>query len=434
MAPMALSIRNLCKSFRVPRIVGINGAGHDPRRRRDGRHDRLDVLRDVTFDIPQGQTLGVVGANGSGKTTLLKILAGVMVPDSGATEINGKIGALLEVGAGFHPDLTGEENVQLNAAILGLSRAEMAKNLAEIIAFAELERFMDMPVRHYSSGMIVRLGFAVAIQMKPDILLLDETFAVGDAHFKARALARIRQMRTEGVTMLLVSHNAELIIELAERAIWLDRGQVAMDGVPHEVLATYGRKCGSVVLSGERMGSRMIGQEAFMPVRAERSPVRIISTKIQSENSNVKSQISDTTTPPADSSSLILHPSSFPVESRDPLNLQITLECEADINPSDYILDVWFLRDDHRVVAQSRTTLEGAKNQGASGPASLSLRYDPISLGNGEYEITLTILRRGAELAGEVCDRLTLQEKFKIVTPLPLDFRIAAEVEAKWER
>ncbi|MBI1785353.1 ABC transporter ATP-binding protein, partial [Candidatus Sumerlaeota bacterium] len=219
----AISVRRLSKSFSVPRLKARGERPADPRRRPAGWRDRFDVLRDLTFEIPRGQAVGVIGPNGSGKTTLLKILAGVMNADSGEMKIGGRVGALLEVGAGFHPDLAGEENVQLNGALLGISRAEMSRHLAEIIAFAGLERYMDMPVRHYSSGMIVRLGFATAIQLRPDILLLDETFAVGDAEFQGKAFRRIREMKSAGVTMMLVSHNAEQLLQLADRVIWIDK-------------------------------------------------------------------------------------------------------------------------------------------------------------------------------------------------------------------
>jgi len=197
------------------------------------------ALQGVSFEIAPGETLGLVGPNGAGKSTALKLIAGVLEPTAGRVEVQGRIGALLELGTGFHPDLTGRENIYLNGSILGLSRATIRRKLDEIIAFAELERFIDVPVKHYSSGMYMRLGFAVAVHVDPEILLVDEVLAVGDATFQRKCLERINWMHSQGVTIFFVSHNAETVGAICSRALWLDRGGVIADGTADAVVARY---------------------------------------------------------------------------------------------------------------------------------------------------------------------------------------------------
>jgi lipopolysaccharide transport system ATP-binding protein len=208
---------------------------------RRSRHSREDfwALRDVSFTVQPGQTLGFVGANGAGKSTVLKLTSRIIEPTSGQIAVDGRVGALLELGAGFHPDLTGRENVYLNGSILGLKRREISRRFESIVEFAELSRFIDMPVRNYSSGMLMRLGFAVATSFRPDILLIDEVLAVGDQVFQAKCLRRIAQMREQGVTVLFVSHGLDMVSRLCHRVVWLDEGQVQAIGPAREVVVEY---------------------------------------------------------------------------------------------------------------------------------------------------------------------------------------------------
>jgi len=203
------------------------------------RAERFLALDDVSLEIKYGETVGLIGPNGAGKSTLLKMVAGIIKPTVGEVEVNGRVGALLELGAGFHPDLTGRENIYLNGSILGLSRAEIRDKIDKIIAFAELERFIDAPVRHYSSGMYVRLGFSVAVHTEPEILLVDEVLAVGDAAFQRKCMDKIDEMRGAGVTILFVSHSAELVRKICKRAVWLDEGRCVADGAAESVAARY---------------------------------------------------------------------------------------------------------------------------------------------------------------------------------------------------
>jgi lipopolysaccharide transport system ATP-binding protein len=204
------------------------------------------ALRDVTFHVEPGSAIGLVGRNGSGKSTLLRILAGIIRPSSGHAEVGGRVGSLLELGAGFHPDFTGRENVLLNGSILGIKRARIREQLDEIVAFAGLEEFIDLPVRTYSSGMHMRLGFAVASHLAVDVLLLDEVFAVGDEAFQRKCEQRIAERVQEGATLVLVSHDAALVERTCERVVVLDGGAVAYDGPALDGMAHYHEMMGTV--------------------------------------------------------------------------------------------------------------------------------------------------------------------------------------------
>ncbi|HET9312336.1 MAG TPA: ABC transporter ATP-binding protein [Actinomycetota bacterium] len=194
------------------------------------------ALRDVSATIEEGSSLGLIGHNGSGKTTLLKCIAGILRPSEGTIRTRGRMAALLELGAGFHPELTGRENVYLNSAFLGLSRRETARVYDDIVGFAELEDFMDNQVKFYSSGMLVRLGFAVAVHVDPEILLIDEVLAVGDEAFQQRCVDRVREFQRDGRTIVLVTHALDTVVEVCDRAVMLDHGTLHMDGRPAEVV------------------------------------------------------------------------------------------------------------------------------------------------------------------------------------------------------
>jgi len=197
------------------------------------------ALKDVSFEVRQGEVVGIIGRNGAGKSTLLKILSRITEPTEGYAEIRGRVGSLLEVGTGFHNELTGRENIYLNGAILGMRRKEIDRKFDEIVAFAEVEKFIDTPVKHYSSGMYLRLAFAVAAHLEPEILLVDEVLAVGDAAFQKKCLGKMEDVAQEGRTVLFVSHNMGAITQLCGRTFWLDEGQVKLSGPSAEVVAAY---------------------------------------------------------------------------------------------------------------------------------------------------------------------------------------------------
>jgi ABC-2 type transport system ATP-binding protein len=197
------------------------------------------ALSDVSLEAEPGSTLGLIGENGSGKSTLLKCIAGILTPDKGTIEVDGRLSSLLELGAGFHPDLTGRENVYLNGAILGMSRKDVARAEDRIIEFAELEKFIDTPVRNYSSGMIVRLGFSIAVALDPDVLLIDEVLAVGDAAFQAKCRKHMEELRQSDKTLVIVSHDLASIRRLCDRAIWLADGKARAEGPVNGVVDAY---------------------------------------------------------------------------------------------------------------------------------------------------------------------------------------------------
>jgi ABC-type polysaccharide/polyol phosphate transport system ATPase subunit len=240
----AIRLQNVSKRFAftpdMPQSVLETAIAAVSRRRRrpEVSHD-LWAVRDVSFSVFPGQSLGIIGRNGSGKSTLLKIIARIIQPTSGEITVNGRVSALLELGAGFHPDLTGRENIYLNASVLGLTKDETAALFDDIVAFSELDEFINMPVKHYSSGMYMRLGFSVAIHVQPDILIVDEILAVGDQSFQTKCIDRIMEMKRDGVTIIFISHDLKNVAELCSDVVWMEHGVLRASGSTQSVLAEY---------------------------------------------------------------------------------------------------------------------------------------------------------------------------------------------------
>jgi len=203
------------------------------------RRDRFFALKHVSFTLERGESLAVIGSNGAGKSTLLGLVAGLSKPDEGGVQVNGQVAALLELGSGFHPDLNGRENVRLNAALLGLSRKRAKEAFEPIVEFSGIGEFIDQPLRTYSTGMVMRLAFAVAVHTDPQVLLIDEVLAVGDAAFQAKCFEKIHEFRNSGKTLLCVSHSSTAIQRLCDRALWLDHGELIMSGSVDDVSAAY---------------------------------------------------------------------------------------------------------------------------------------------------------------------------------------------------
>ena len=204
----------------------------------------LHVLKDINLEIKKGESVALIGTNGSGKSTLLKLMTKIIYPNKGKITTNGKLTSLLELGAGFHEDFTGRENIYFNASIFGLTRKEIDDRLDEIIKFSELEEFIDNPVRTYSSGMYMRLAFSVAINVQADILLIDEILAVGDQHFQEKCFAKLKELKKSGKTIVIVTHDSDKVKQFCDRAIWLYGGEIRMDGPSNEVLEEYIKVCG----------------------------------------------------------------------------------------------------------------------------------------------------------------------------------------------
>ena len=288
--------------YRTLRDVIASPFKRNPSNDKNGKQDEqiFWALKDLSFDVKKGQVLGVIGRNGAGKSTLLKILSRVTEPSTGYAEIHGRVGSLLEVGTGFHPELTGRENIYLNGAILGMKRGEIAQKFDEIVAFSEVEKFIDTPVKRYSSGMYLRLAFAVAAHLEPEILVVDEVLAVGDAEFQRKCLGKMSSVAQEGRTILFVSHNMSAILRLTEETLVLDKGQLILRASTPKAVDAY--------LSA---GFSQSGERTWLPdeIPASSSPFRPISMKVI----NPRGAVVDT------------------VRSVEPITLEIEYALEAPI-------------------------------------------------------------------------------------------------------
>jgi ABC-2 type transport system ATP-binding protein len=307
-APAAITVDGVSKRFRLYRERPTSLKERIVRFRLHA--EELWALHDVSFDVPQGQTLGLIGPNGSGKTTLLKVIAGILRPTEGRVVTRGRIAELLALAAGFHPELTGRENVYLNASILGLTRRETDRLFDDIIGFAELEDFVDNQVKFYSSGMYVRLGFAVAVHVDPAVLLVDEVLAVGDIAFQRKCLDKVEAFRREGRTIVFVTHAPDLVIRICDRVVLLNKGQIVGEGAPRDVVrdfrrlmarqdVAYGWDEGTKeieIVSAAIFGADGVGSDTFSPgdemviqmdLRAT-TPVEdpVISFALHDENNN----------------------------------------------------------------------------------------------------------------------------------------------------
>ncbi|GAF77152.1 unnamed protein product, partial [marine sediment metagenome] len=257
----AIEIENLGKKYyyleqKKRALLGIVGGVKHLKR-------EFWALKDVTFEVPKGVVAGIVGPNGAGKSTLLKIIAGIVRPDTGTVRTSGRVGALLELGIGFHPELNGYENIFLNGSLLGIPREEIKANLHNIIEFSGISEYLEMPVKYYSSGMEVRLGFSIAANINPDIILIDEVFAVGDAEFQQKCFKKIRQLLAAGKTMVLVSHQLPTAMVLCEKLAWLDSGLLLRFGDAHEVGKEYRKSVYKSILKDKLAGGLCVGDEPY---------------------------------------------------------------------------------------------------------------------------------------------------------------------------
>jgi lipopolysaccharide transport system ATP-binding protein len=291
MSEVAISVEGLGKSYLIGHIAGrdaesfremlvrsMRGLGRTALDVARGRQivagdtvEEFWALRDVSFEVRRGEVMGVIGRNGAGKSTLLKVLSRITEPTEGRAVIRGRVACLLEVGAGFHPELSGRENIYLNGAILGMTRAEIAARFDEIVAFAEVEQFLDTPVKRYSSGMYMRLAFAVAAHLEPEVLIIDEVLAVGDLAFQRKCLGKMQDVAQHGRTVIFVSHNLPSVVDLSDRAILLDRGRVVMAGPSHDVASHFLSSLRSELSAGDISAYRYpYRDEGWVDIRAVR--------------------------------------------------------------------------------------------------------------------------------------------------------------------
>lgn len=350
------------------------------------------VLNDISFDLKKGETLGIIGHNGAGKSTMLKHLSGIMEPTRGKIEVNGRLSALIEVGAGFHPDLTGRENVFLNGVILGMSRGEVKRKFDEIVEFAGLAEFIDTPVKRYSSGMFARLGFSVAAHLEPDILVIDEVLSVGDFAFQRRGLEKMRAVARSGATVIFVSHNLQAVAEFCQRGILLERGRVVSDGPVDQVVRRY---LDTASQNGERI--------ARGPVRATRTTIASTDGQTGRFAAGQKARISVAieATAPAEKVAVVLDV--FNTEFYEVFNTSserlgappITLEagesavCEFDVElnlgPGTYYLGIYLYRYDvqheydHIFPATSFVVTTDRDTRGAANIYPAVARFDTLA-------------------------------------------------------
>jgi len=321
--------------------------------RRHARGTDVWALRDVSFGIEPGSAIGLVGRNGSGKTTLLRLLSGIVKPTSGRVAVGGRIGSLLELGAGFHPDMTGRENVYLNGSIHGLTRATIREKFDEIVTFAGLEEFIDLPVRTYSSGMYMRLGFAIAAHVEANVLLLDEVFAVGDEAFQRKCFGKIFEFKQRGGTIVFVSHDAASVERLCERAVLLREGSVAFDGLTRDAIVRYH----SLLADEQDPAERGVGLREWGSREA-----RIASVVLTGGDGDERHQFG----------------------SGEPLGVRLRIVAEAPIPPPRLRYE---LRDESNLLLASATQDTGAL--GFDGVGECTLRFDvpELPLADGRFHL-----------------------------------------------
>ncbi len=339
------------------------------------QHEEFWALRDVSIDIPRGSTFGLIGHNGSGKSTLLRMIAGIHRPTSGVIETQGRISALLELGAGFHPELTGRENIFLNAAILGLSRKDIRPKVEEIIEFAGLEEFIDSPVKVYSSGMYVRLGFAVAVHVDPEILIIDEVIAVGDEQFQRRCFDHLYQLRRQGTTIVVVSHSHGLMQQLCDEVAWLDHGQLQATGEPAPVILQYLKKVDRAE-HDRLLTEREVASESPAPAPADEEPAAPQGRRHGSGELSIQSV-------------QLLGPDGSPVaRTLAPLTVRMRLSASEPID--DPVLGIAFHHDSGAYMSGWNTRLDGLALGTVSGELVVDFVVPALVLQAGTYRVTTT--------------------------------------------
>ena len=371
-APVVIDVRNVKKKFRVYRDRGntlkerLLFAGRR-------KHEDHWVLKGITFQVKKGEAVGLIGENGCGKSTTLKMLTKILYPDGGTIAMKGRVSSLIELGAGFHPDLSGRENIYTNASIFGLSQHEIDSRLDEIIAFSELEEFIDDPVRTYSSGMYMRLAFAVAINVDADILLIDEILAVGDAAFQAKCFARLQEIKGKGTTIVIVSHAMAQLEQICERSIWIEDGVIRMDGAPRDVHPHY----------MEWMSRK--NQEKRIEERADRK----IEEKDEAGNvrrwGSGEARMTRVTVLDAAGKERTAY------SPWEPFTIHIEYTAERELK--DAVIGLALYRGDGTLVYGTNTLIDTAKPVALGKAGTIDLKVDGLAVANGGYTVDLAIHR-----------------------------------------
>jgi len=371
-APVVIDVRNVKKKFRVYRDRGntlkerLLFAGRR-------KHEDHWVLKGISFQVKKGEAVGLIGENGCGKSTTLKMLTKILYPDGGTIAMKGRVSSLIELGAGFHPDLSGRENIYTNASIFGLSQHEIDSRLDEIIAFSELEEFIDDPVRTYSSGMYMRLAFAVAINVDADILLIDEILAVGDAAFQAKCFARLQEIKGKGTTIVIVSHAMAQLEQICERSIWIEDGVIRMDGAPRDVHPHY----------MEWMSRK--NQEKRIEERADRK----IEEKDEAGNvrrwGSGEARMTRVTVLDAAGKERTAY------SPWEPFTIHIEYTAERELK--DAVIGLALYRGDGTLVYGTNTLIDTAKPVALGKAGTIDLKVDGLAVANGGYTVDLAIHR-----------------------------------------
>jgi ABC-2 type transport system ATP-binding protein len=411
----AIEIRHVSKHFRLSHE---HYSSLKERMIHFGRipYEDFVALDDIHADIEEGSTVGILGHNGSGKSTLLKCIAGILQPNEGEIITHGRLAALLELGAGFHPELTGRENIYMNASILGFAKRDIDRVFDEIVAFSELEKFIDMQVRHYSSGMYIRLGFAVAVNVDPDILLVDEVLAVGDESFQRKCLERVKRFQREGRTIVFVTHSPDLIRRTCDRGIVLDHGEMVGDEPPGEAVRTFRETLLRSGLSDPTIeaaeaaeaaggGHESLSHGARMEALAT-NRVKITNVTIEHPGS------------------LVGRNALLPDEA-----MTMRVSYFASVPTDDLLFGIAIHDEDGVLIFGSNTEVMGVKVPVANGDGEVALEFDRVPLLDGTYLVTLAIQSSDE---GTVHDWREQQFQFSVMNPERTAGRVALPLKVNF--
>ena len=379
----AIEIEGLTKTFRLYKEKPTSLKERVLRFRRI-RYEQFTALKDINLDIEAGTTVGLLGHNGSGKSTLLKCIAGILQPTSGVVRTTGRMAALLELGAGFHPELSGRENVYLNGSILGLKRAEVDRVFDDIVGFAELESFIDTPVKHYSSGMYIRLGFAVAINVDPEILLVDEVLSVGDEAFQRKCIDKVKTFQAEGRTIVVVTHAADLVRQMCHKAAALDHGVMFTSGEPNQVIRDFRERLLAAATPSEDLSPELARSEMSpMWGRVKIAEVRIVYA-----------------TPDQDAAA-----------PHEPMRIEVTLDAVEPVE--DVVVGLAVYNSMGWLVFGTNTDIHDVDLGTISGQRVVTFNCTEVPLLDGTYAVTVGLHTRG----GIVYDSWEQKRRFEVAAP-----------------